>query len=229
MSEKIREMFGSIAGRYDFMNDFLSLGIHKTWRTKTVKLSSAKKGDSILDCASGTGDLAIEFHKTVTDSGKVTATDFCEEMLLIGIEKFKAQNLKIETSIEDVMNLTFADNTFDISSIAFGIRNVDSPKKGLEEMARVVKPGGEVVVLEFGQPYGWFSLVYKIYSKILIPVFGKMLARSESAYNYLQDSAGKFPCREDFIKIMESTGKYETMKFYPVTFGIAYIYIGKVK
>lgn len=229
MSEKIREMFGSIANRYDFMNDFLSLGIHKSWRTKTVKLSSAKKGDKVLDCASGTGDLAIEFHKTVGENGQVIATDFCEEMLDIGKEKFKAQNLIIDTSIEDVMNLKFENNTFDLSSIAFGIRNVDSPKKGLEEMARVVKSGGEVVVLEFGQPYGWFSIVYKFYSKVLIPVFGKMIAKSQSAYNYLQDSAGKFPCREEFIKIMESTGKFETMKFYPVTFGIAYIYVGKVK
>ncbi|MFC2130626.1 bifunctional demethylmenaquinone methyltransferase/2-methoxy-6-polyprenyl-1,4-benzoquinol methylase UbiE [Bacteroidota bacterium] len=229
MSLKVREMFKGIAGHYDFMNDLLSLGIHKSWRKKAVALSSAKKNDSVLDCASGTGDLAIEFKKVVGNQGKVVATDFCTDMLIIADKKFKKNVWSIKTQIEDVMNLSYKDNTFDISSIAFGIRNVDSPKKGLEEMARIVKQSGEVVVLEFGQPYGLLSIIYKLYSKVVIPVLGKFFAGNKFAYDYLQETAARFPCREEFVDIMKSTGKFESVKYYPVTSGIAYIYIGKVK
>ena len=229
MSHKVKEMFKGIAGRYDFMNNLLSLGIHKSWRKKAVALSSAKKDDSVLDCASGTGDFAIEFKKVVGNQGKVVATDFCTEMLIIAEKKFQKNTWDIKTQIEDVMNLSFEDNTFDISSIAFGIRNVDSSIKGLEEMARIVKQSGEVVVLEFGQPYGLFSYIYKFYSKLIIPVLGKLLTNSKFAYDYLQETAGRFPCSEEFIEIMKSTRKFESIKYYPVTSGIAYIYIGKVK
>ncbi len=229
MSENVKKMFAEISKKYDYMNEFLSFGIHKSWRKKTVEISEAKNGDNVLDCASGTGDLAIEFYERVKPQGSVLATDFCKEMLDIATEKFKIKQLPIKIQIEDVMNLSFNDNTFDIASIAFGIRNVDDTKVGLKELARVVKSGGKVIILEFGQPYGLFSILYRIYSKIFIPLFGKILAKSEFAYNYLQDTANKYPCREEFIKIMNETGKFSKTFFKPLTFGIAYIYVGVVK
>ena len=229
MSEKVKNMFGNISERYDLLNDVLSFGIHRLWRKKTVKLSSANIGFNILDCAAGTGDLSIEFKNKVGKNGIVIATDFSNDMLAIAKQKFREKDLDIQTKTEDVMNLSFPDNSFDISSIAFGIRNVDSPQKGIDEMARVVKSDGEVIVLEFGQPSGFFSHFYHYYSEKIIPFVGQLLVKNKSAYNYLHQTASKFPCREEFVEIMNKTERFKSIKYYPLTFGIAYIYIGKVK
>jgi demethylmenaquinone methyltransferase/2-methoxy-6-polyprenyl-1,4-benzoquinol methylase len=229
MSENVRRMFAEISGKYDFMNSLLSLGIHHKWRAKTVKLSGAAPGMSVLDCASGTGDLAIKFKQAVGDAGQVTGTDFCEDMLQYAQPKAEKKNLNIKFEFADVMNLQYDDDSFDISSIAYGIRNVDSPADGLSEMARVVKSGGKVVVLEFGQPKGIFSLFYKFYGKVIMPLAGKIFAKSGAAYNYLPETASRFPCREDFLKLMEGTGMLEKCYYKSLTFGIAFIYIGTVK
>ncbi len=229
MSEKVKDMFGNISDRYDLLNDVLSFGIHRLWRKKTVGLSAAKLGSRILDCAAGTGDLSIDFQNRVGNNGTVIATDFSIDMLEIAKQKFTEKNLNIEIKIEDVMNLSFPDNSFDISSIAFGIRNVDSPQKGIDEMARVVKSGGEVIVLEFGQPDGLFSHFYHFYSEKIIPLIGQLLVNNKSAYNYLNKTASKFPCRDEFVEIMNKTQRFESIEYYTLTFGIAYIYIGKVK
>ena len=150
MSEKVRRMFADIADDYDRVNTILSFGVHHGWRSKTVQLSGAKKGDRVLDCATGTGDLAIEFKKTVGSKGYVLGTDFCKEMLEHAPEKARDNNLNVDFEVADAMDLPYKDGSFTISSIAFGIRNVDNPVQALKEMARVVVPGGRVVVLEFG-------------------------------------------------------------------------------
>ena len=229
MSDKVRKMFAGIAGKYDFMNTLLSFGIHHRWRSKTIKLSGAAEAMHVLDCASGTGDLAIKFKQKVGDKGSVTGTDFCEEMLEFAGPKAAKKGLDIKFEFADVMNLQYDDDSFNISSIAFGIRNVDSPAQGLSEMARVVKPGGKVVVLEFGQPKGIFSIFYKLYSKVLMPMAGRIFAKDGGAYNYLPETAAKFPCREDFLELMDSTGKLENCFYKSLTFGIAFIYVGTVK
>lgn len=228
MSEKVRKMFSDISGKYDFMNSLLSFGIHHRWRTRTVKLTEAANGMAVLDCASGTGDLAIKFKEAVED-GRVVGTDFCEDMLVFAGPKAEKKNLDIKFEFADVMNLQYKDGEFDISSISFGIRNVDDPVKGLSEMARVVKPGGKVAVLEFGQPKGIFSLFYKFYSKVIMPTAGRIFAKDGGAYNYLPETASKFPCREDFLKIMQKTGRLENCFYKSLSSGIAFIYIGTVK
>ncbi len=228
MSQEINNMFSQIAKRYDLMNNLLSFGIHKIWKKKTVRLSEAKSDDSILDCASGTGDLAIRFKKIVGSNGGVTASDFNNNMLQIAAEKFKNKNYDIEIRQADALNLPFPDNSFDVSSIGFGIRNVDSTARCLEEMARVVKPGGKVVILEFGQPKGFFRYIYSIYNKTFLPLLAKLLTNNEFAYSYLTDTASKYPCREEFLDIMNNTNKFSGLYYRSLSFGIAYIYVGTV-
>jgi len=229
MSKEVHRMFSEIAGRYDFMNDLLSFGIHHRWRKKAVRLSGASDGDSIIDCASGTGDLSIAFKKKIGNSGYVLGTDFVPEMIELAKEKARIKNFIIDFEVDDAMDLHQPDNKFDYSSISFGIRNVDDPVKCLKEMARVVKPRGKVVVIEFGQPKGLFSILYKFYSFALMPLLGKIFAMNRAAYEYLPETASKFPCREDFIELMNRTENFQSSVYYPLSFGIAYIYIGIVK
>jgi demethylmenaquinone methyltransferase / 2-methoxy-6-polyprenyl-1,4-benzoquinol methylase len=229
MSEDVRRMFANIAGKYDLLNDVLSLGIHHSWRRKAVRESGCQDGMQVLDCACGTGDLSFAFKKKVGPGGEVTGTDFCEPMLVIARDKTKERNIDIKFEFADAMNLQYEDEQFDISSISFGIRNVDDPRQGLQEMARVLRPGGKVVVIEFGQPRGIFSLIYKIYSKTIIPLIGKILSKSDFAYDYLPQTAAAFPCREEFTKIMESTGLLKNCRYHTLSFGIAFLYVGERK
>jgi demethylmenaquinone methyltransferase/2-methoxy-6-polyprenyl-1,4-benzoquinol methylase len=191
-------------------------------------MSKAKVGDSVLDCATGTGDLAIAFKKKVKN-GNVIGTDFCDDMLKYAPDKANKKNLNIKFELADVMSLQYEENTFDIASISFGIRNVDNPSQGISEMARVVKKDGRVVVLEFGQPSGFFGAIYKWYSKNVIPLIGKMIAGSDFAYTYLPETAAKFPSGHAFVKLMENTGKFSEVHKKSLTFGIAYVYVGVVK
>lgn len=194
-----------------------------------MRLSGANEGMSVLDCATGTGDLAIEFKRIVGLQGKVLGTDFCEEMLEFAPPKAAKESLEVKFEIADVMNLQYSDNSFDISSISFGIRNVDDTLKGLSEMARVVKSGGKVVIIEFGQPKGIFAILYKLYSKVFMPFMGLIFAQAREAYKYLPETASKYPCREDFTQIMDKTMLLKNNRYYTLTFGIAYIYIGEKK
>lgn len=229
MSEQVRQMFADISDKYDDMNRIITMGMDQGWRKKLVEISGAKFGDSILDCASGTGDLAIEFKKKVGTTGKVIATDFCAEMLDYIEPKAKKNNFDIEVEQADVMNLRFSDNSFDVASISYGIRNVDDPIKGLDEMARVVKPGGVVMVLETGQPSGLMKIGYKLHGKLVIPLIGAIYAGNRQAYKYLPETASKFPYGNKFIELMKATNKFSETKAYPMFFGVSYIYLGRVK
>ncbi len=225
--EKIRSMFAQVAGNYDKANSVLSMGIHHLWRKKLVKISGAQLGHHVLDCATGTGDLALEFKKTVGSSGKVIGTDFCAEMLEPAPEKSRKQNLPVEFAQADVMDLNYPDNTFDISSISFGIRNVGDPVKGLNEMARVTKSGGAVMVLEFGQAtMPVFAPLFNFYSEKVLPIVGGWVTGQKDAYQYLQKSSAAFPCREEFVQLMKKTGQFSDVQFYSLTGGVAYIYKG---
>lgn len=229
MSEKVRRMFADIAGDYDRINSILSFGVHNAWRKKTVLESGAKKGYHVLDCATGTGDLAIEFKKTVGSEGYVLGTDFCKEMIEHAPAKAEDEELEIDFEVADAMNLPYEDNRFDISSIAFGIRNVDDPVISLREMARVVKPGGNVVILEFGQPGGFIRIPYRLYSKHVMPAIGGWLSGNKEAYEYLPETSAKFAAGEDFLALMDEAGSFTKRRAVKCTGGIAYIYVGSVK
>ncbi|GAA5522286.1 bifunctional demethylmenaquinone methyltransferase/2-methoxy-6-polyprenyl-1,4-benzoquinol methylase UbiE [Aliifodinibius salicampi] len=229
MSEKVRKMFADIADDYDRVNSILSFGVHHIWRNRAVQLSGAREGDNVLDCATGTGDLALKFKESVGDSGSVLGTDFCKEMIEHAPEKAREHNLEVEFEVADAMNLPYENDRFDISSIAFGIRNVDDPVQALKEMGRVVKPGGTVVVLEFGQPKGLLKYPYELYSQYIMPTVGGWISGNREAYSYLPRTSAKFPAGNEFISLMKESGAFTSQMFEKLTGGIAYVYVGTVK
>ncbi len=229
MSEKVRSMFADIASDYDRVNTVLSFGVHHAWRTKTIAESGVKAGDKVLDCATGTGDLAIAFKKAVGNEGYVLGTDFCAPMIEPAPAKAEKEGLSIDFEVADAMDLPYEDNRFDVSSISFGIRNVDEPVTALKEMARVVRPGGKVVVLEFGQPNGLMKWPYELYSQHIMPTLGGWLSGNREAYTYLPRTSAAFPAGEKFLALMDESGAFEDKRAVSLTGGIAYIYIGTVK
>lgn len=229
MSEKVRQMFADIADDYDRVNSILSFGVHHAWRAKTVQLSEAKPGDKVLDCATGTGDLALEFKEKVGEEGYVLGTDFCKEMIELAPDKARENNLEVDFEVADAMNLPYEDNRFDIASIAFGIRNVDEPVTALREMARVVKPGGNVVVLEFGQPRGLLKYPYELYSQYIMPAVGGFISGNREAYTYLPKTSAEFPAGDKFITLMDRAESFSKRFYEKLTGGIAYVYVGTVK
>jgi demethylmenaquinone methyltransferase / 2-methoxy-6-polyprenyl-1,4-benzoquinol methylase len=229
MSTEVRRMFSSIATRYDVTNEVLSLGIHRLWRRTAVGLSGAKEGSRVLDCATGTGDLALAFKRKVGASGQVVGTDFCPEMLRSAPAKAAEAGLVVDFQVADAMALPFADASFDVASIAFGIRNVDDPVKCLKEMARVVKPGGRVVVLEFGQPQGLFGALFRFYARVVMPAIGGLLTGNRAAYEYLPRTAAAFPSGEQFLALMDQAGAFQERVAHPLTFGTSYVYVGTVR
>lgn len=229
MSEKVRNMFADIAEDYDRVNSILSFGVHHAWRSRTVQLSGVQPGNHVLDCATGTGDLALEFKEKVGEDGYVLGTDFCKEMIEHAPNKAREQNLEVDFEVADAMNLPYENDRFDIASIAFGIRNVDNPVKALKEMGRVVKPGGRVVVLEFGQPKGLLKYPYNLYSQYIMPALGGWISGNREAYTYLPRTSAEFPAGNKFIALMKEAGCFTSQMFEKLTGGIAYVYVGTVK
>lgn len=219
-------MFNSIAGKYDFLNHFLSAGIDIYWRRKAIDLLVPSKPKTILDIATGTGDLALEALRLQPD--KITGVDISEGMLAVGREKIAKRNLgqKIELRLGDSENLEFADNAFDAATAAFGVRNFENLPQGLREIYRVLKPGGRVVILEFSKPKSFpFKQVYNFYFKQILPVFGKVISKDRAAYTYLPESVQAFPDGPEFINILEQVG-FKATQWHPLTFGISSIYTG---
>ncbi|HMI32007.1 MAG TPA: ubiquinone/menaquinone biosynthesis methyltransferase, partial [Candidatus Limnocylindrales bacterium] len=191
--------------------------------------SGAKRGDRVLDCATGTGDLAFEFQRAVGREGQVVGIDFCAEMLEIARAKAEQGGRPTRFEEADALRLPYADASFDVASIAFGIRNVDEPALGIKEMARIVRPGGSVVVLEFGQPGGpLFGPLYRFYSANVIPLIGGWLTGRRSAYEYLNRTSSEFPSGRAFVALMESSGRFSRVEARSLTGGIAYVYVGIV-
>jgi demethylmenaquinone methyltransferase/2-methoxy-6-polyprenyl-1,4-benzoquinol methylase len=229
MSEQVQAMFARIAPRYDAANDVLSMGLHRLWRAAAVRRAGPKAGDRILDCATGTGDLAMAFKRAVGRSGEVTGTDFCADMLRLAPTKAARLGLDVTFEVADALALPYGDGRFDVSSMAFGIRNVDDPRRCLRELARVLKSGGRVVVLEFGQPAGLFGALFRLYARLVMPLIGQALTGQRAAYEYLPRTAQAFPAGERFLAMMREVGVFRTVEAFPLVAGLAWIYVGVVE
>jgi demethylmenaquinone methyltransferase/2-methoxy-6-polyprenyl-1,4-benzoquinol methylase len=228
--ETIKNMFSEIAPTYDKANSVLSLGIHKIWKSKLVYLTKPRAGHKVLDCATGTGDIAFMYEKHVGPAGEVMGTDFCQPMLDQAVQRALDKKSAVSFKWADVMSLNFQAKTFDIATISFGIRNVQDPFLALKELARVVKPNGVVAILEFGQiRVPIIGHIYNFYSEKVLPKIGGLVSGKKSAYEYLQKSSAQFPSGKSFRALMRKTDCFSEVKIYPVNFGLAYIYVGKVK
>lgn len=225
--EQVANMFDSIAFRYDFLNRFLSAGIDVWWRKKAIKQLADLHPQYVLDVATGTADVALMTYDMLHPK-KITGIDISVGMLDLGRKKISARGLEntIELFTGDSENIGFADNTFDAITVSFGVRNFQNLSKGLEEMRRVLKPGGKMVVLEFSKPKNkLFKGFYNIYMNVIAPSFGKLFAQNKDAYQYLNDSVQAFPEGKAFIGIMQEAGFKQTY-LHTLTLGICSIYCG---
>jgi len=222
--KQVTEMFDGISTEYDALNRKISLGIDVKWRRRVVDLLIPKKPESILDIATGTGDLALAL--TATRASRIVGLDISVGMLSVGKDKVKVENLEntIEMVIGDSEALTYDDNSFDAVTVAFGVRNFENLELGLSELFRVLKPGGTLVVLETAVPTRFpFKQGYKFHTQVIIPLMGKLFTRDQAAYKYLSDSAAVFPHGKQFNNILEKMGFIE-VEDSPQTLGVASIY-----
>lgn len=228
--DKVQSMFAQIAPRYDLLNHLLSLGIDIRWRNRVVRELRLDTEHPILDCCTGTGDLALAISRKVAGRVEVVGSDFCEPMLEIARQKqLKPQTVEypIRFVEADSQHLPFPDNTFQAVTVAFGLRNVQDTDQGISEMIRVCHPGGQVAVLEFSKPtVPGLKQAYEAYFKHVLPRVGQTLSKNESsAYNYLPNSVMEFPCGQALADRMEKAG-LSSVRVIPLTFGIASLYIG---
>ena len=222
-------MFDGIAPKYDLLNHLLSLNIDKAWRRRVVKTLPATTGP-ILDMCTGTGDLALEYHRATGGKVSIVGADFSGRMLELAVKK--SAKIHADSIIQfvqaDAQHLPFPDDTFEIVTVSFGLRNVTDPLKGLAEMTRVCRPGGSVAVLEFSKPRHWLlGRLYRAYFRYLLPLVGQLFSKSdENAYTYLPESVMNFPDGEELAARMRESGLTD-VRFTPLTFGIATLYVGR--
>lgn len=222
--EEVTQMFDAIAPTYDFLNHFMSGGIDFWWRKKAVAQLSKTRPKTILDIATGTGDLALAAAKINPE--KIIGVDVAKDMVAIGIDKVAKNSLSdiISLQVGDAENLQMKDNTFDAVMVGFGVRNFGDLEKGLSEMHRVLKKNGQVVILEFSKPKIFpVKQLFGLYSRFIIPTIGKLVSKDKSAYTYLPSSVRAFPEGNDFLEILKNVG-YKKTKAKRLTFGVATIY-----
>jgi len=226
--KKVGDVFRSVAGKYDLMNDAMSFGAHRLWKWFAIGQSGVKQGDKVLDLAAGSGDMSIEFCKKVGAQGMVTMTDINEAMLEVGRKKVTNKGIvgNIDYAIVNAETLPYEDNSFDCISISFGLRNVTNKEKALAEMVRCLKPGGRVIVLEFSKPtIEWLEKAYDAYSFNVIPKLGEWLANDSESYQYLVESIRKHPDQEALKTMMVDAG-FDQVKYHNLTGGIVALHIG---
>jgi demethylmenaquinone methyltransferase/2-methoxy-6-polyprenyl-1,4-benzoquinol methylase len=224
--EQVARMFNNISHRYDFLNHFLSLGIDRAWRKKAINLLRPLKPRQLLDVATGTGDFALQALSLNPE--KVTGVDISEGMLQVGRKKMQDRNVsdKIVLQLADSENLPFEENKFDAVTVGFGVRNFEHLERGLEEIFRVLRPGGVAVILEFSRPRKFpFKQGYNFYFKFILPKIGRIVSSDKTAYTYLPESVEAFPDGEDFLRILRDVGFKQT-QCKSLTFGISSIYTG---
>ncbi len=226
--KKVKGVFDSVAGNYDIMNDVMSLGVHRLWKRHTIELSGIRPGKVVLDLAGGTGDLTKEFAKRVGKEGKVVLADINESMVRVGRDRLINAGIagNVEYTITNAEALAFPDNTFDLATIAFGLRNVTNKDKALEELYRVLKPGGQLIILEFSkvtQPL--FAKFYDFYSFNILPKMGKLIANDEASYQYLAESIRMHPDQETLKQMMLTAG-FDKAEYLNMNEGIVALHRG---
>ena len=224
---RVRGVFGSVASKYDVMNDAMSFGIHRIWKDAMMDWLAPRPGQRLLDVAGGTGDISFRFLDR-SGHGHATVLDLTEPMLVEGRKRAEAAKMaeSLDWVVGDAMALPFADNAFDVYTISFGIRNVTRPQEALNEAYRVLKPGGRLMVLEFSQiPNDLMQKVYDLYSFNIIPQMGKVIANDRESYQYLVESIRKFPDQETFLQMVKNAG-FGQAKYRNLSMGIACLHSG---
>jgi len=224
---RVQGVFTSVASKYDIMNDVMSVGIHRIWKEAMMDWLAPRAGQKLLDVAGGTGDISFKFLKRA-GSGHSTVLDITESMLVAGRQRAEADDMadSLDWVVGDAMSLPFADNTFDVYTISFGIRNVTRPQEALNEAYRVLRPGGRLMVLEFSQlPNPMMQKAYDLYSFNVIPRMGKMIANDADSYQYLVESIRKFPDQDTFLDMVRKAG-FENAKYRNLSLGIACLHSG---
>ena len=225
---RVREVFDSVAAQYDLMNDLMSGGLHRLWKRFTIELSAIRSGQTVLDIAGGTGDLAAKFSKLVGADGKVILADINAAMLSVGRDRLidKGALSNIDVVQADAQFLPFEDNSIDCITIAFGLRNVTDKAKALRSMHRVLKPGGRLLVLEFSKPTSpLLTKVYDAYSFSALPAMGKLITDDADSYRYLAESIRKHPDQESLLEMVEDAG-FVDCRYHNMTGGIVAVHRG---
>jgi demethylmenaquinone methyltransferase/2-methoxy-6-polyprenyl-1,4-benzoquinol methylase len=229
---RIRRMFGDIAPSYDLLNHLLSLNVDRYWRWRMTRLVPPAADGPILDVCTGTGDLALAYDRAAGGRVPIIGSDFCLPMLLPARSKTRRRHAsdRIRYVEADTQNLPFPDATFQLVTVAFGLRNVTDPERGLAEMVRVTRPGGRVAILEFSRPRHWlFGRLYRFYFRWVLPCVGQVISRSkDNAYGYLPASVLQFPDGDALAERLRAHG-LEDVRWQPLTFGIATLYVGTRK
>jgi demethylmenaquinone methyltransferase/2-methoxy-6-polyprenyl-1,4-benzoquinol methylase len=226
---RIRRMFGNIAPSYDLLNHLLSLNIDRYWRWRTTRLVPPVAGAPILDLCTGTGDLALAYDRAAAGRSPIIGADFCHEMLVRAERKTQRRKAvaRIRYLEADAQHLPFPDNHFQISTVAFGLRNVTNTDRGIAEMVRVTRRGGKIAILEFSQPrHCLFGPLYRFYFRYILPLIGQAISRSkDNAYGYLPASVVAFPDGQALAERLREHGLLD-VRWYPFTLGIATLYVG---
>jgi demethylmenaquinone methyltransferase/2-methoxy-6-polyprenyl-1,4-benzoquinol methylase len=229
MPEKVKrvaQVFESVAPHYDLMNDLMSLGIHRLWKRFAIELANVQRGQRVLDLAGGTGDLAAKFSKLVGDTGKVVLADINPAMLQQGRTRLLNEGILVDYAQVNAEKLPFADNSFDVISIAFGLRNVTDKSAALASMLRVLKPGGRVIILEFSElQVAPLKPLYDAYSFKILPFLGKLIAKDADSYRYLAESIRMHPNQKTLQSMMEQVG-FAQCNYYNLSGGIVAIHRG---
>jgi len=222
---RVRGVFDSVASRYDVMNDLMSLGLHRAWKAYAVAVAAVREGDRVLDIAGGTGDLARAFARKVGSGGSVVHTDINEAMLRQGRDRLLDEGLVLPTALCDAEALPFASASFDLVSVAFGLRNMTHKERALAEMNRVLKPGGRLLVLEFSKVAAPLSRAYDLYSFKVLPLIGKLVARDADSYRYLAESIRVHPDQQALKRMMKDAG-FGHVDVHNLSAGVVALHVG---
>jgi len=224
-SRRVKDVFSSVASQYDIMNDLMSGGLHRVWKHIAVTLSGVREGSRVLDIAGGTGDLSKRYLKKIGETGELWLTDINGEMLTVGRDRLIDDGFMPPLCQCDAESLPYPDNYFDCVTVAFGLRNMTHKDKALEEMHRVLKRGGRLIVLEFSKVWKPLEKLYDLYSFKLLPLMGRLVAKDEASYRYLAESIRMHPAQEELAQMMRSAG-FERAEFFNLTAGVVAIHRG---